>query len=88
MILITGAGGKTGKAIIKALVARGAPVRAFVRSPAHEATLKALGVRETVTGEMDDPHALSAGNTGNGSDLSHLPERQPARSLLCEGACR
>ena len=59
MILVTGAGGKTGKAIIKALVGRGAPVRAFVRSPAHEVALKALGVRETVTGEMDDPHALA-----------------------------
>src|SRR5882757_9398219 len=37
MILITGAGGKTGKAIARALLARGAPVRAFVRSAAHEA---------------------------------------------------
>jgi uncharacterized protein YbjT (DUF2867 family) len=64
MILITGAGGKTGKAIIKALVARGAPVRAFVRSTAREATLKALGVRETVTGEMDDPHALTRATDG------------------------
>ena len=59
MILITGAGGKTGQAIVKALVARGAPVRAFVRSPAHEAALKAMGVREVVTGEMGDPRALS-----------------------------
>jgi NAD(P)H dehydrogenase (quinone) len=59
MILITGAGGKTGKAITKALVARGAPVRAFVRSPSHEAALKDLGVGEIVTGEMGDPQALS-----------------------------
>src|ERR1700732_4680782 len=59
MILVTGAGGKTGKAVIKALVARGAPVRAFIRSPTHEAALKAMGVREIVAGEMDDPHAIS-----------------------------
>jgi NAD(P)H dehydrogenase (quinone) len=59
MILVTGAAGKTGKAIIGALLARGAPVRAFVRSPAHAAILKAIGVRETVAGEMDDPHALA-----------------------------
>jgi NAD(P)H dehydrogenase (quinone) len=64
MILITGAAGKTGKAIIKALLGRGAPVRAFVRSPAHEATLKALGVEEIIAGEMDDPHALSQATRG------------------------
>ena len=64
MILITGAGGKTGKAIIRALVGRGAPVRAFVRSSAHEAALKAVGVREIVTGEMGDPRALSEATRG------------------------
>ena len=85
MILVTGAAGKTGKAIIKALLARGAPVRAFVRSPAHEAILKTIGLRETVAGEMDDPHALSLSDAGRGGDLSHLPERQSARGLICEG---
>jgi len=59
MILVTGAGGKTGMAVIKALVARGAPVRAFVRSLAHEAALTAMGVREVVAGEMGDAHTLS-----------------------------
>ena len=64
MILVTGAGGKTGKATIKALVARGAAVRAFVRSPAQEIVLKALGAREIVTGEMGDPHALAEATRG------------------------
>jgi NAD(P)H dehydrogenase (quinone) len=64
MILITGAAGKTGKAIIRALLARGAAVRAFVRSPAHEASLKAMGLQETVAGEMDDPGALSQATRG------------------------
>jgi NAD(P)H dehydrogenase (quinone) len=59
MILVTGAGGKTGKALSNALVARGARVRALVRSSAHEAALKALGVSEVVTGAMDDPDALA-----------------------------
>jgi NAD(P)H dehydrogenase (quinone) len=59
MILVTGAGGKTGRAVIKALVARGAPVRAFVRSIAHGSSLTAMGVREIAAGAMDDPHALS-----------------------------
>jgi NAD(P)H dehydrogenase (quinone) len=59
MILVTGAGGKTGKAVIKALVARGAPVRAFVRSFTHEAASNAMGVHDVVVGEIDDPDALS-----------------------------
>jgi len=59
MILVTGAGGKTGRAVIKALAARGAAVRAFVRSPAHQASLRAIGARDVVTGAMDDPSALA-----------------------------
>ena len=64
MILITGAGGKTGKAVIKALVARGATVRAFVRSHAHEATLKAIGVAEIVIGRMDDADSVARAARG------------------------
>src|ERR1700738_3143342 len=66
MILVTGAGGKTGKAVIKALVACGAPVRAFVRSSAHEGPLRTIGVREIVAGAMDDTDALS--RAGRGAD--------------------
>ncbi len=64
MILVTGAGGKTGKAVIKALIARGASVRALVRSPAHDASLKAMGVSDVLIGEMDDPHALLQATQG------------------------
>ena len=64
MILVTGAGGKTGKAVIKALAARGATVRAFVRSAAHETALTALGVSEIVIGAMDDAHALARAARG------------------------
>jgi NAD(P)H dehydrogenase (quinone) len=64
MILVTGAGGKTGKAVIKALIARGAAVRAFVRGPSHGVSLKAMGVGDVVIGDMDDPHALSRAMLG------------------------
>jgi NAD(P)H dehydrogenase (quinone) len=59
MILVTGAGGKTGKAVIKALLARGAHVRAFAKSTSHRAALKAIGVSDAVVGEMDDRGAMS-----------------------------
>lgn len=77
MILVTGAGGKTGKAIIRALVARGAPVCAFVRSSAHEAALKSMGVREIVTGEMGDPHALSRATRGTEAIYHICPNVSP-----------
>ena len=64
MILITGAGGKTGKAVLKALVTRGAPVRALVRNSAHQATLKTIGAGEVVVGAMDDPQALARATHG------------------------
>jgi NAD(P)H dehydrogenase (quinone) len=64
MILVTGAGGKTGKAVIKALVTRGAAVRAFARSATHEHALSAAGIHDVVVGEMDDPRALSRATNG------------------------
>ncbi len=91
MILITGAGGKTGKAIVMALAARRAPVRAFVRSPAQEPSLKALGARETVTGEMDDPLALARATRGAQAIYHICPNVSPhevsfARALVDSAA--
>jgi NAD(P)H dehydrogenase (quinone) len=59
MILVTGAGGKTGMAVIKALVVRGATVRALARNPSHAARLQARGVDQIAIGDMTDPHALA-----------------------------
>jgi uncharacterized protein YbjT (DUF2867 family) len=64
MILVTGAGGKTGKAVLRALVAQGASVRALVRNFAHEAALRAIGARDVVAGAMDDPQALARATHG------------------------
>jgi NAD(P)H dehydrogenase (quinone) len=59
MILVTGAGGKTGKAIVRALAQRGAPVRALIRRSEQAPELKALGAREISVGNLDDAAALS-----------------------------
>jgi NAD(P)H dehydrogenase (quinone) len=77
MILITGAGGKTGKTVLKALVARGAPVRAFVRSSAHEAALRTMGVSEVVAGEMADPRSLSEAMRGTDAVYHICPNVSP-----------
>jgi uncharacterized protein YbjT (DUF2867 family) len=77
MILVTGAGGKTGTAVIKALVARGAPVRAFVRSSAHQPALTAMGARDIVAGAMDDADALSRAVRGADAIYHICPNVSP-----------
>jgi NAD(P)H dehydrogenase (quinone) len=77
MILVTGAGGKTGKAVLQALVARGAAVRAFVRSAAHHAALKAIGVHDVEVGEMDDPRAWSQAIRGTSAVYHICPNLSP-----------
>jgi len=52
VILITGAAGKSGVAVCRALVARQAPVRALVHRPGQVQALRALGVAEVVVGNM------------------------------------
>ena len=52
MILVTGAAGKTGKALVQALAARGAPTRAFVRRPEQISELHACGATEVGVGDL------------------------------------
>jgi NAD(P)H dehydrogenase (quinone) len=59
MILVTGAAGKTGKAIIGAVAARGGEVRALVHRQAQAAEVAAAGAREVAVGAFDDPAALA-----------------------------
>jgi len=64
MILVTGAGGKTGQAVIAALAARGATVRALIRRIEQAETLKALGATEVSIGSFGDAQALDLAATG------------------------
>jgi uncharacterized protein YbjT (DUF2867 family) len=61
-ILVTGATGNTGRAIVDALVERGAPVRAMVRTEAGRGRLPA-GV-DTVVADFDDAAAVAAALDG------------------------
>jgi NAD(P)H dehydrogenase (quinone) len=64
MILVTGAAGKSGKAVVRALVAKGAKVRAFIRNPDHAGSLLALGAAEVSFGSFEDTHALAQAAAG------------------------
>jgi NAD(P)H dehydrogenase (quinone) len=57
LILVTGASGKTGRAIIRALIAKGATVRALVHRPEQVASVQELGA-QVVVGDMRDQAAM------------------------------
>lgn len=59
MILITGANGQTGRAIIRNLVSKGEGVRAYVHKADYIQELKSLGVKEVVAGDMMDQEATN-----------------------------
>jgi uncharacterized protein YbjT (DUF2867 family) len=63
MILVTGATGKTGRALVKELVTMGRRVRALVRDPTRAADLAAQGV-ELVVGDLGEPATLPAALAG------------------------
>jgi NAD(P)H dehydrogenase (quinone) len=64
MILVTGAAGKSGKAVVKALAAKGARVRALIRNPEHARALLALGAGEVSFGSFEDARGLSQAAAG------------------------
>ena len=64
MILVTGAAGKTGRAIIQALANSRKPVRALVRRPDQVARLEALGVDNVLVGDMLDPASVACAVQG------------------------
>jgi NAD(P)H dehydrogenase (quinone) len=58
MILVTGAAGKTGRAVLRALAGQGEPVRALVHRQDQAPSLKALGATETLVGDLLDRAAV------------------------------
>lgn len=64
MILVTGAAGKTGQAVVQELVRRGNAVRAFVYRPEQIGVLLNLGAKEAVAGDMRDEAAFKQVSQG------------------------
>jgi NAD(P)H dehydrogenase (quinone) len=54
MILVTGAAGKTGRAVIRALIAKGGEVKALVHRPEQVRPVQDLGARPVLIGDMRD----------------------------------
>jgi NAD(P)H dehydrogenase (quinone) len=77
MILVTGAAGKTGMAVIAALAARGAAVRALVHRPDRSAEVAAQGAREVAVGAFEDAAALAAAADEAGAIYHICPNMSP-----------
>jgi uncharacterized protein YbjT (DUF2867 family) len=78
MILVTGAAGKTGQTIIRALVSKNEVVRAFVRRPEQGAMVKAWGVLGVVVGDMADEGAYRRATEGVNALYHICPNMHPA----------
>lgn len=64
MIVVMGAAGKTGRAVIRALAARGQAVRGLVRRAEQQAEVLAGGAAEAVVGDLHDAAAVAAALAG------------------------
>ncbi|HUW14324.1 MAG TPA: NmrA family NAD(P)-binding protein [Anaerolineae bacterium] len=78
MILVTGAAGKTGRSVIRALAADGEPVRALVRRPEQAALVESLGARQVVVGDMLQPSTLAQAARGTRAVYHICPNVNPA----------
>jgi len=90
MILITGAGGKTGKTLIKALsnVER---VCAFVHREEHVLVVKSLGAEKVIVGDMRDLAAIRSAMEGMRAVYHICPNMSPDETVIGElviGAAR
>jgi len=77
MILVTGAAGKTGRAVLRALIARGETVRALVHRSDQVHTVGKLGVQEVLVGDMRDQDTLNRATQGARAVYHICPNASP-----------
>lgn len=85
MILVTGAGGKTGRAVVAALAGRDAAVRALVRRADHVPALRALGAQEVIVGDLLDEQDRQRAARGARSIYHLCPNVHPDEEAIGRG---
>jgi len=75
--LVTGANGRTGRAVVSALARAGRPVRAFARDAGQRAGLLALGAAEVAVGDLTDRASLGAALAGCAAAVHIGPPMHP-----------
>ncbi|MFT5439500.1 MAG: hypothetical protein ACI9MJ_001364 [Alphaproteobacteria bacterium] len=82
MILVTCAGGKTGRAIVPALAKAGQNVRAMVGRPESAASIAGLGAVEIVSGALIDADAVASALQGVDAIYYIAPNMTPDERLI------
>jgi NAD(P)H dehydrogenase (quinone) len=77
MILITGASGKTGRALLQVLSEHGIHIRALVFHPDQKSRVEALGAREVMVGDMRNPEFIRTAMHGVDSVYHICPNVHP-----------
>ncbi|MEJ2554807.1 MAG: NmrA family NAD(P)-binding protein [Anaerolineae bacterium] len=86
MILITGAAGKTGQAVLRALVAKGETVRALVHRSEQMPPLKALGAQEVLASDMRDQATMDRAAYGVRAVYHICPNVSPDEVAMGQAA--
>ncbi len=82
MLLVTGAAGKTGQAVIRALASRGETVRALVHKPEQVERARRLGAQEAVVGDMLSQAAFERATRGVQSVYHICPNVDPYETVI------
>lgn len=88
MILVSGAGGKTGKAVIRALSSKGAAVRGFARHEEQRQDLLEAGAAEVAFGDMLDAGAFVKATHGANKIYHICPNVHPNEVEIGTNAIR
>lgn len=82
MILVTGAAGKTGRVVIRALVVKKQSVRALVRREHQVAQVQAIGAAEAVVGDLLDESFLQQAARGAHAVYHICPNVHPDEIVI------
>ena len=84
MILVTGAAGKTGQAVMAALARHDVKVRALVRRPEQATVARAAGAAEIVSGDMCQADHVRRALRGIGAVYHIAPNMSPHERMMGE----
>ena len=82
MILVTGAAGKTGLAVLRALAARGAGTRALIHKAGYEAAVRAAGATDVMLGDLAAPADMATALSGVEALYLIIPNMHPSEAEL------
>jgi uncharacterized protein YbjT (DUF2867 family) len=88
MILVTGAAGKTGRAVIQSLIAEGQRVRGLVRRQEQVVSLERLGVVDAVVGDISSREILEEAGEGVKAIYHICPNMHPDEASIGETVIR